>query len=92
MSDFPDNISVQLVRIEGKLDVTNERLGNVQNDVAELRREQSRHSDRLGILEAEKNRRDGERKGLGIGGKVFLSVASAIGGGSGVLALVELLK
>ena len=85
MSD--DGIHVQLVRIEGKLDVTNERLSNVQNEIADIRIVQHRHSDRLGILESDRNVRTGERQGLAMGGKFLWTIIGAVPVGIGAALL-----
>lgn len=87
-----DDIRVQLTRIEGMLGVTNERLSNVQTDIADVRRVQHSHGDRLGILEADKNRRDGERKGLTLSSKMAWSALSLVAGGGGVFAVLEVMK
>lgn len=89
----PENeIRVQLARMEGKQDVTNERLSNVQNDIVEMRAVQRDHSSRLGILEAKENIRSGERKGLTLGSKVMWSAVSLFAGGGGVFTIFEMLK
>ena len=87
-----EDIRIQLVRMEGKQDVCNERLSNVQNDIADIRRTQNTHGDRLGILEADKNRRDGEHTGRVRTSEIVWRVISFVGGSGGVLALMALLK
>ena len=87
-----DDIRVQLARMEGKQDVTNERLSNVQTDIVEIRSVQRDHGSRLGILEAKENMRSGERKGVTVGGKLAWSAISLLVGSGGVLAVLELLK
>jgi hypothetical protein len=79
VSDDSD-IRVQLARIEGKQDVTNERLSNVQNDIVELRRVQGTHGDRLGLLEASENIRSGERKGIALSGRILWAAVGTIPG------------
>lgn len=90
MSDDND-IRVQLTRIEGALGVTNERLANLQSDIADIRRVQHGHGDRLGLLEADKNRREGERKGVINSGRVIGWTISAAVGGTGAFGLTRLL-
>ena len=85
MSD--DGIHVQLVRIEGKLDVTNERLSNVQNEIADIRIVQHRHGDRLGILESDRNVRAGERQGIALGGRILWTIIGAVPVGIGAALL-----
>lgn len=85
-----EDISVQLTRIEGMLGVTNERLSNVQTDIADVRRVQHSHSDRLGILEADKNRRDGERKGIIASGRIVWALIGTIPGGVVTAAVMKL--
>jgi hypothetical protein len=86
MSDN-DDIRVQLARIEGKQDVTNAHLSNVQNDIADIRQVQYRHGDRLGILEADRNVRTGERQGLALGGRIIWTIIGAVPVGAVALAL-----
>lgn len=83
---------VQLARIEGKIDVTNERLSNVQTDIIEIRATQRDHQSRLGLLESKENVRFGERKGVALTGKVGWSLVSLLAGGGGVFAALELFK
>lgn len=87
-----EDIRLQLVRMEGKLDVSNERLGTVQNDIADIRRTQNSHGDRLGILEADKNRRDGEHSGRTKAGEIMWRVVSFVAGSGGIFALMQVLK
>lgn len=86
-----DDIRVQLARIEGKQDVTNERLTNVQGDIAELRRVQSTHATDIQMLKADKNVRDGERRGLMASGRVLWAGIGLIPGGAIVGLLMKLL-
>ena len=86
-----NDILVQLARMEGKLDVTNERLNNVQTEIADIRRVQHRHSDRLGLLENDKNMRTGERNGLALGGRLAWAGIGLIPGGAIVAGLMRLL-
>jgi hypothetical protein len=81
MNEFEgETIRVHLVRIEGKLDVTNERLNSVQTDITELRSVVRAHGDRLGILEAADNIRTGERSGIALSGRLLWAGIGVIGG------------
>jgi hypothetical protein len=86
MSDSND-ILVQLARIEGKQDVTNAHLSNVQSDIADIRQVQYRHGDRLGILEADRNIRTGERQGIALGGRILWLGIGAVPVGIAAAAL-----
>jgi hypothetical protein len=77
---------IQLTRIEGKLDVTNERLSNVQSDIVEIRVTQRDHGSRLGLLEAKENM----RHGFNIAGKVAWAAIGTIFGGGGIAAAMKL--
>ena len=87
-----DDIRVQLARMEGKQDVANERLSNVQSDIIDLRRVQTNHGDRLGILEGDKNRRDGEHTGRSRTGEIMWRILSFVGGSGGVFAIMQVMK
>lgn len=86
-----NDIRVQLARMEGKQDVTNERLSNVQSDIVEIRSTQRDHGNRLGILEAKENMRSGERKGLSVAGRAIWAAVGLIPGGVIVAGLMRLL-
>ncbi len=86
MSEDSD-IRVQLARMEGKQDVTNAHLTNVQNDIADIRRVQYNHGDRLGMLEADKNVRSGERQGLALSGRILWTIIGAVPVGIGAVVL-----
>lgn len=81
------DIRVQLARIEGKQDVTNERLNNVQTEITDIRRTLHNHGDRLGILEADKNVRSGERQGLALSGRILWTIIGAVPVGIGAALL-----
>lgn len=86
MSDGND-ILVQLAIISGKQDVTNERLNNVQEQIASIRRTQDSHGLRLSHLEADKNVRAGERQGIALGGRILWTIIGAVPVGIGAFAL-----
>ncbi len=92
MNGDDGDIRVQLVRMEGTLNVANERLGSMKDDIADIRRTQSSHSDRLGLLEAARNRSDGEHTGRARTGEIIWRVVSFLAGSGGVLTAVEFLK
>ena len=88
MSD-DHNISIQLTRIEGLLGVTNERLANVQTDIVDIRHVQRSHGDRLGILEADKNIRTGERKGFIASGWALIWIGGLVPGSFVTVVLMK---
>ncbi len=77
-----DSIRVQLARMEGKQDVTNERLetANRINDErhASVMARLSSHGDRITGLETREVGRDGERKGLLAGGRILWALVGAV--------------
>ena len=90
MSEGGDDIRVQLTRIEGGVTLLNERHENVKNDIREIREQQHRHSNRIGVLEADKHLREGERKGFITTGRLAWG-AVTIGLSGGTMALIKLL-
>lgn len=87
MSTEGNDILVQLAVISGKQDVTNERLNNVQSQIASLQRVQDSQGARITNLETEKNIRVGERQGIALGGRILWTVIGAVPVGLGALAL-----
>jgi hypothetical protein len=98
-----DENSAQLARIEGKIDLQNEKLETANKineerhqvmkaDVLDLRQAHHRISNRVQILEADKNRTEGKMQGVAVSTKLAWSLASLIVGSGGVLAIMELLK
>jgi hypothetical protein len=87
MSADDNEIRVQLARMEGKQDVTNERLNNVQTDITDIRQVQHRHGTRLGALEADRNERVGQLKGLALSGRILWWFIGAIPVGIGAVLL-----
>ena len=79
------NESVQLTRIEGGINLLNERLGAVRDDIRDMRDVQQTHAKQIGDLEKDRNVRDGERKGIAHGGRALWAIIglliSAIGAG-----------
>ena len=98
----PDDHGAQLARIEGKIDLQNERLetanrlaeerhSGLKDDIADLRQGHHRLSNRVGVLEADKHVREGERKGISLGGRVMwggISLLAGRGAGAAILKLV----
>ena len=79
------NESVQLTRIEGGINLLNERLGAVRDDIRDMRDVQQTHARQISDLEKDRNVRDGERKGIAFGGRTLCVIIgiliSAIGAG-----------
>ena len=84
-----DSIRVQLARMEGKQDVTNERLSNLAalhderhaHVLGEIRRldiADNKASERIDLLENESIERRGTIRGLSLSGKAVLIAAGAI--------------
>lgn len=79
MSD-DDSIRVQLARMEGKMDVANERLETsnrineerhvaIQARLGTIDQRLHTHGNRIQILEANNHKKEGERAGLSMAGK-----------------------
>ena len=88
---------VQLVRMEGKIDLINERHARNQKDMGEMKERQASdmktvnerlhgHGNRLGVLEADRHLRAGERQGVAISAKAINWLF--VGGGAGIVAIV----
>ena len=79
------NESVQLTRIEGGINLLNERLGAVRDDIRDMRDVQQTHAKQISDLEKDRNVRDGERKGIAHGGRALWAmiglIVSAVGAG-----------
>lgn len=81
----PDiDIRVQLERMEGTINLTNQKMDTVAANVSDLKREVSQHGDRIGKLEATGNIALGERRGIGLAAKIMY----AAGGGGLIGAAV----
>lgn len=83
---------VALAEIKGDVKLILAGQERTHSDVQEIRRTLDSHNRRIDSLEADKNRRDGERTGVSISSKVFWSVGSLLVGSGGVFALMEALK
>jgi len=87
MSDDGE-IRIQLARMEGKQDVTNERLNNVQTDIVDIRRVQHAHSAEIQMLKTSDAQRGARAEGLTMGGKIAWGAVSVLaGGGLGAVIL-----
>lgn len=98
MTPEGDGLHAALVKIQGGVDLINERLihsnqinderhAAVRADIKDIRETQQRHSSRIGILETESSVSKGERKGLASGGRILWAAVGFIPG-----AIVALLK
>lgn len=103
MSVESESVLVKLTRIEGKQDVTNERLetANKINDerhawvkthLGVIDTHLLAHSERLTGLEGRELGLAGERKGLLAGGKLVWAILGAIPGGAIVAVLLRLFQ
>ena len=83
---------VALAEIKGDVKLILAGQERTHSDVQEIRRTLDSHNRRIDSLEADKNRRDGERTGVSISSKIIWSVGSLLVGSGGVFALMEALK
>ena len=83
---------VALAEIRGDVKLVLAGQERTHSDVQEIRRTLDTHNRRISTLETGKSVREGERKGLGMGGKMAWSVINFLVGSGGVFALLELLK
>jgi hypothetical protein len=90
----PEEVRVQLARMEGKQDITNERLetSNKINDErhAVTKAQLAHHNERIGVLEADRHVKAGERRGLSTAGRIAWAGIGLIPGGAIVAALMRL--
>jgi len=79
---------VQLTRIEGKLDLVNDRHETMKGDIVEVKTRLHSHANRLGILEARDNQRTGAVGAVKLlwaaGGVTLMGVAAFIARSLGV--------
>jgi hypothetical protein len=87
----PDS-RVALAEIRGDVKLILAGQQRTHDDVQEIRRTLEAHNARIGLLETDRSVREGERKGLGIGGKILWSAFSLLAGGGGVFTVLELVK
>lgn len=77
---------VQLTRIEGTINIVNERLGTLKEDVIDLKLGQTGLSTRVSRLETDSAHKAGERAGFVASGKL---IHTLLGGGAlGIVALL----
>ena len=81
-SEGGDDMRVQLTRIEGGINLLNERHETVKADIRDIREQQHRHSNRLGVLEASEH----QRRGAAVAIKIMWAL-----GGSGVAGALALI-
>lgn len=77
---------VQLTRIEGTINLVNERLGTLKEDVLDLKQGHHHLSKRVSNLETENAHKQGERQGFIGSGRLLLSMMG--GGALGIMALL----
>jgi hypothetical protein len=83
---------VALAEIRGDVKLILAGQERTHSDVQEIRRTLDAHNSRISGLEKDKDIREGERKGITIGGRVLWSMVSLIAGGGGVFTVLELIK
>jgi hypothetical protein len=86
----PEEIRVQLARMEGKLDLGNLRHDQHDGKFVIIDGRLNSHGERITGLEKREVGRDGERKGLTTVGRVAWLAIGSIPGGAIVAALMKL--
>jgi len=79
-----------LIRIEGKIDLLNERNARNADDIKDLRERAHGHSNRIGALEAANYVREGEQKGVDKMLRAMYALASVCGVGT-MAAILKML-
>lgn len=79
-----------LARIEGKIDLLNERNSRNSEDIKDARERAHQHSNRLHALEAANNIREGEQRGFDKAIKAIYALATVCGLGS-IAAIARIL-
>lgn len=74
---------VMLTRMEGKIDLLNERHDTFKGDLRDLKERSHSHSNRLGVLEADKHLRQGAASTVRI-----LWIVLSGGGGAVAMAII----
>jgi peptidoglycan hydrolase CwlO-like protein len=77
-------------RIEGKIDLLNERQSRTNDDVRDLRDRANSHSNRITIVEREIHLREGEQKGFDKAVRAMYALATVSGLGT-IAAIVKIL-
>lgn len=84
----PEEIRVQLARMEGKLDMSNLRHDQHDGKFVATDTRLNSHGERISGLEKREVARDGERKGISTAGRWLWAVIGLIGG-AGIVALLK---
>ena len=91
-SPIDTNSRVALAEIRGDVKLILVGQERTHADVQEIRRTLEAHNRRISNLETDKNVREGERKGIGLSGKLVWGGISFLAGSGGVIGLLELMK
>ena len=83
-------IRIQLVRIEGKMDLSNARHDQVDKRLDNHEQRLHRHSNDISALQSKALISEGKHQGLMTGGRVLWAVIGTILGGGGIAALMKL--
>jgi hypothetical protein len=86
MSGEGEDMRVQLARIEGKMDLSNLRHDQTEARLMDHDQRLHVHGNRLANIEAREHLREGERKGIAMGGKAIQWLTG--GGVVGILAMI----
>lgn len=89
MSDDSESVLIKLTRMEGKLDLSNMRHDQHDAKFAAIDMRFNSQGERITGLEGREIGRDGERKGLMLGGKLMWAAVGLIPGGAVVGLLMR---
>ena len=64
-------MEVQLARMEGKIDLMNERHETTKADLSDVKQRLHGHANRITVLEADRHLRQGERQGVALSAKAL---------------------
>lgn len=92
MTPPDETIKVQLARIEGKMDLSNQRHDNNERRLDNHEQRLHRHGNDISSLQAANLIRDTERKSVISGGRIVGWLISVLIGGGIATAGLELLK
>ena len=87
----PDN-RVALAEIRGDIKLVLVGQERTHNDVLNVNKRLDAHDSRIRSLETDRSNRDGERKGVTIGGHIIGWLIGLLVGSGGVIALLEAFK
>jgi hypothetical protein len=82
---------VALAEIRGDVKLVLAGQERTHTDIAAINKRLDDHNGRIGLLETDKNVRDGERKGLGFGGRIAWGIISLVAGSGLGAVTVKLL-